>query len=627
MRKELYDIEVYWNFFCVGLKNFVTKEVLFFEISEDKDNRKEIYDFFLTYTGFLISFNGIHYDNQIIKYYMMNYNKYQNLNWANITADLKYFSDKIINNDNYDDEEIKKVKYFNVGWTDIDLFLYWAKSLRISKKISLKTLGVQLGYPVVQELPYKPSTILTIEDLPKLRYYNYTHDLGILEYLTKAMEDQIILRHNIVKDYGLDCFSWDAPKIASEALLKDYCKTTGKYVRDVRNKRQIRHDFYLRDVLTGFEPNFELKIFKDLFEEIKNSKNTFSKDLLVNYGNTTVILTYGNGGLHAINENEKYFSTDTHKILTSDVESLYPNFIINFGCIRFNEVLKQYSSIKDERVIAKKAKQKEKDLFFKLILNGISGLIDMEYSWLYFPEGAMRLRLIGQLVLTKCIETCLLNNWQVISANTDGIEVIVPANEVEEYEEALNETIKLFDAKLEHEQYQKIIYKNVNNYIAITEKGKIKRKGFFKLDFDEEGKREIPLGDSCDELVISKSLNAFYTKDILPQSFISNPEEYKLSIFDYCKSNKISKDFTVYHNGKIQQNLNRYYFSKNSPYLFKRKFDAGTFQHVNVGEGVKIFNDFEKKEWVDYEINYQYYISKTQKIIDEINRFNQLTLF
>lgn len=77
----------------------------------------------------------------------------------------------------------------------------------------------------------------------------------------------------------------------------------------------------------------------------------------------------------------------------------------------------------------------------------------------------------------------------------------------------------------------------------------------------------------------------------------------------------------------IQQNLNRYYFSKNKPYLFKRKNDQGTFQHVNVGEGVQLFNVYENKPWENYDINYQYYIRKTQKIIDEINNFNQLSLF
>ena len=38
-------------------------------------------------------------------------------------------------------------------------------------------------------------------------------------------------------------------------------------------------------------------------------------------------------------------------------------------------------------------------------------------------------------------------------------------------------------------------------------------------------------------------------------------------------------------------------------------------------------NEYVEKQWSEYEINYNYYISSTQKIIDSINRYNQLTLF
>jgi len=624
-RKILYDIEVYINYFCVGLKDHTTKEITFYEISEQRNDIVKICAYFKNFNGFLISFNGIHYDNMVISYMLANYNRLQNLSYEKICKELKTFSDKIIN-DGYDDE-IKYMKYYKHKWTNIDLFLYWSKMLRISKKISLKSLGIQLGYPVVQELPYKPDSVLTIEDLPKLRHYNYTHDLGILEMLTDAMDKDIRLRSNISSEYDLDCWSWDAPKIASEALLQDYCKITGNNESTTRKLRHEKPTLYLNKCLEGFEPEFKLPIFKQLWFDILNSKNSFSKDLLVNEANTSIILTYGVGGLHAVNENEQYYTDENFQIITSDVASMYPNIISNYMCIRFPEVLNKYRQFGQDKKDGKREGNKAKEAFSKLILNSTSGLIDMEHSWLYYPEGAMRLRLIGQLILTKFIEVCIINNWQVISANTDGIEVIVPKHMVKQYEDILNMTCRKFNLDLEHEYYNKIIYKNVNNYVAHTAKGKIKRKGLFLLDFDEDKNREIPLGNSVDELVINKALNQFYLDGTKPDEFISNPDKYGLHIYDYCKSNKISKDFTVYWNNEVQQNLNRYYFSKKSPYLFKRKHNQGTFQHVNVGEGVWLFNNYENQSWASYNINYQYYIRKTQTVIDEINRYNQLTLF
>lgn len=626
MIKMLSDIESYKNYFCLGLKNYDTKEIIFYEISEERNELEQIYQFMINFKGFLITFNGLYYDETVLNHLVLNYEKYKYLNSIDICLDLKYFSDKIIN-DQYDDEEVKKAKWYKKPYISIDLFAYWSKMLRISKKISLKSLGIQLGYPVVQELPFKPDTILKLEDLPKLRYYNYTHDLGILELLLKAKEDEVKLRGNILTDYGINCWSMDAPKIASEALLKEYCKTTHKNINEVRKQRFVKGEMYLNEVLEGFEPNFKLPIFQELFAEILNSKGSFSKELLVNINNTSIRLTYGIGGLHSINENEQHTSDSNYQIVTSDVASLYPNLIINYLCIRYPEVLQQYLNVKTERLVAKKNKDKIKDTFLKLILNSTSGLLDNEHSWLYYPEGAMKLRLIGQLILTKCIEVCIINKWQVISANTDGIEVIVPTSHLKQYKEILDMTCSRFKLDLEHEYYKQITYKNVNNYLAVTKEGSVKRKGFFKLDFNEYGNREIPLGDSCNELVISKALDAYYVNGVSPKEFISNPEKYNLHIYDYCKSNKISKDFVVYWNGEVQQQLNRYYFSKQAPRLFKQKNGVGTMQSVNVGEGVVLFNEYKELSWKDYNINYNYYISSTQKIIDEIARFNQLTLF
>lgn len=283
--------------------------------------------------------------------------------------------------------------------------------------------------------------------------------------------------------------------------------------------------------------------------------------------------------------------------------------------------MNKYSSIKDERIIAKKNKEKGKDTFFKLILNGTSGLIDNEYSWLYYPEGAMKLRLIGQIILTKLTEGCIINNWQVISLNTDGIEAVIPKNELEKYYEVVKEVEKMFNVIFEHDFYKQIVYFNVNNYIAETTSGKLKKKGFFKYG------KDIPLGDSVNEQVVAKCLEQYYVNNIKPEEVINNPEKYNLHIYDFCKSNKIDKSYTVYWDGKVQQQLNRYYFSKNAPYLFKKKKTKHTMEHVNVGQGVALFNNYEEKEWKDYKIDKAYYISKVYEIITELNHNNQLSLF
>lgn len=246
-------------------------------------------------------------------------------------------------------------------------------------------------------------------------------------------------------------------------------------------------------------------------------------------------------------------------------------------------------------------------------------MLDQGVSWLYYPEGALRMRLVGQLILTKIVETCILNGWKVLSVNTDGCTSIVPKKQFDDYKKEMSLVEKQFNLELEHEKYKFIYYSHVNAYIAQTESEKVKRKGFYQL------KEELDLGDSVNELVIPKALSNYFIDNIPIEETIKNPEKYGLNIFDYCKSNKISKDYEVWWNNQVQQNLNRYYFSKPGPFLFKRKKEGAkkrkinaTFEHVNVGNPVILFNNYEQKSLKDYNINYNYYIAKTREIIDSL---------
>jgi len=468
-QKVICDVEVYSNVFLCAIQDIDTKEKIVWEISNRVNQYEEIITFFKKFNKYLITFNGIHYDVPIILYLI--HNKLENT--LEYLQKLKEWSDYIINNDFWwKDNDLKKYKYQN-QWIDVDLYLYWSKMLRLSKKISLKGLAIQLNYPIVQELPFDPSMNLNHTQIDKLRHYNSVHDLGITQLLYDSMLPEIKLRQYIENTYNLKCYSWDAPKIASELLLQEYCKLTNKDPKYIKSLK-----FEHTNKLELPKINFKLDCFKKLYKGMSNALNEFSEEIVLLYGNTALKLTYGKGGLHSVNKNESYFEDENTIIKTSDVASLYPNLIINYGLLRQPEVLNLYINVKSDRIEAKKNKDKSKDSLLKLILNSTSGMIDNQYSWLYYPEGAMKLRLMGQLILTVVIEKLVLADYQVVSANTDGIEVIIPKNKELEYESIVNQIGKEFNLEFEHENYKKIIYQNVNNYICQTS-SKIKQKGLF----------------------------------------------------------------------------------------------------------------------------------------------------
>lgn len=648
----LADIECYKNYFCLGLLNKSNGKRYLYEISEERDDRETIYRFCTTYTGFFVTFNGIHYDELVLKYLILEWRNLKYLNTEDLLLKLKEFSDKIFNseaNHNY----LNQYKWVKVPWTSIDLILFWARSLRISKQISLKSLAIQLNYPVIQQLPFPPDAILKIEDLPILRHYNLEHDLGILDKLYDTQLEEINLREYVQKEYGIECWCMDAPKIASEYLLEDFCKKTynkengpyWQYKKSVRNTKYIPKPWKLGEYLP--EVKFKTKIFQDLLEEIKVSDNTFNKKFYYENGDTKVIISLGVGGIHILNENETYKTKLGSSIRDQDVRSLYPTLLDNYKLIRdgLEIVLDKYLQMKDDRVNAKKNKELKKDTFLKLCLNGFTGIADSDVTWLYSPEHLIALRILGQLIQLRVIEEMCEIGVQVISNNTDGTMSIIPDELLNKYHEVSRNIEKEFNIDWEYAIVDKIVYRDVNNYICniteeyaineklekvdikVHEKLKVKRKGIFKLNFDEKGNREIPLADSVNQLVVAKCLNLYYTKGIKPEEIINNPHQYNLHIYDFCLSKKINKDYEIYWNGEKQQQLNRYYFSKSEPYLYKKKKVKKTFENVNVGFGVKLFNNYEDKEWSEYKINTQYYISKVWETINNINNKNQLKLF
>ena len=92
-------------------------------------------------------------------------------------------------------------------------------------------------------------------------------------------------------------------------------------------------------------------------------------------------------------------------------------------------------------------------------------------------------------------------------------------------------------------------------------------------------------------------------------------------IFNFClrlKTNSKSTPFYKYlQNGRLQEKrldrTTRYYISNSGGAIYK-DFGEGRASGVNVGFSITLFNKFEDKEWDDYDINYNFYISEANKI-------------
>lgn len=304
---------------------------------------------------------------------------------------------------------------------------------------------------------------------------------------------------------------------------------------------------------------------------------------------------------------------------------MYPTNIDNWNAFRFPEVLDAYRQFKVKRITETKPGMKankkgspewnnffQQDLFYKLILNGVSGLLDMEYSWLFNPKGIMKVRCGGQLILLTLMEKCIVSDIDVISLNTDGLEVIVENTKIDLYLSLVKQVEQQFNVQFEREKYSKIMYSSVNDYIAVLENGSLKKKGMFVTHPE--------LGNSTDFLIIPKLLEQYFVYGIKPEEAIKKDWH----IFDFCASQKVDKSYFVEWYGKKQQRLNRYYVSKKGAYLYKCR--NGSKSHMLKGFGVQIYNNHVDQNISKYNIDYSYYLKQVNTIISDIKNHNQLKL-
>ena len=94
-----------------------------------------------------------------------------------------------------------------------------------------------------------------------------------------------------------------------------------------------------------------------------------------------------------------------------------------------------YAKIKSDRVKAKHEGNKVVDATLKLSLNGLSGNLQSEYSWVFDPKCAYTIRINGQLMLLMLAEAFSTIGCRIIQLNTDGAFILAKKKDKDKIEE------------------------------------------------------------------------------------------------------------------------------------------------------------------------------------------------
>lgn len=630
----VYDIEVFQNIFHCSVKNTETNDIYKFEISERKNQLRELVKFFkqvdkyITWGDYYTTninipanvifcgYNNLHYDNPIINYIIEYEDKLMQYNIPTICSSIFNLS-KTITTSSEDNIDAWKHWKYQIWFDTFDILtMLYSNKLRVG----LKEIQVTMQYPNVQEFVCDWTKPLPLEDFDSMIDYNINDIESTSELLNRCKKD-VDLRIAIEDEYGVRVLSKDGVNIGMKILTQKYLEKTGLTWQDIKDLRSPMSVIPLKDVILPFI-KYDSPILQRILEDMKNQivspgRKGYENKFVFN----NLRYSVGVGGIHSVNSPEIIIPRDDEMLIDIDVASLYPSMLIEYEFYPKHlgkEFLEVYKQIKDERIEAKHNGDKVKNETLKLALNGLSGNLQNEHNFCYSPFAVMQIRINGQLLLLMLAEKLTQIGCRIVQANTDGLFVLLKKDIYSKVNSICREWEQLTKLTLEEDRFKAMYQYAINDYFAITEDNKVKEKGMFITT--------VKLGKGLTPKIIPKAVISFFKDGISVEDTIKNCTDIR----DFLMSEKTGKQWHVEYMNEEQQRTNRFYASTNGGYLWKWKYsndsDAKSYQNMLTASGVTLLNKFDDKPIKERKINYRYYIMEAYKIIRDLKPL-QLSLW
>lgn len=630
----VYDIEVFQNIFHCSVKNTETNDIYKFEISERKNQLRDLVKFFKQVDKYITwgdyytkniniptniifcGYNNLHYDNPIINYIIEYEDKLMQYNIPTICSSIFNLS-KTITTSSEDNIDAWKHWKYQIWFDTFDILtMLYSNKLRVG----LKEIQVTMQYPNVQEFVCDWTKPLPLEDFDSMIDYNINDIESTSELLNRCKKD-IDLRIAIEDEYGVRVLSKDGVNIGMKILTQKYLEKTGLTWWDIKDLRSPMNVIPLKDVILPFI-KYDSPILQRVLDDMKNQivspgRKGYENKFVFN----NLRYSVGVGGIHSVNSPEIIIPRDDEMLIDIDVASLYPSMLIEYEFYPKHlgkEFLEVYRQIKDERIKAKHNGDKVKNETLKLALNGLSGNLQNEHNFCYSPFAVMQIRINGQLLLLMLAEKLTQIGCRIVQANTDGLFVLLKKDVYSKVNSICREWEQLTKLTLEEDRFKAMYQYAINDYFAITEDNKVKEKGMFITT--------VKLGKGLTPKIIPKAVISFFKDGISVEDTIKNCTDIR----DFLMSEKTGKQWHVEYMNEEQQRTNRFYASTNGGYLWKWKYsndsDIKSYQNMLTASGVTLLNKFDDKPIEERKINYRYYIMEAYKIIRDLKPL-QLSLW
>ena len=649
MQTITYDIETMQELFLVGIYDPHTDMYFEFEVSKWANEL----DSFVRFTeahrdDYWVGYNNLRFDSQVIEYILRNYEHWYDMTGLEICALIAQKAADVIHDANYDVFPEYREEQLSLKQLDLFKLNHYDNKNRM---VSLKRLEFEMDLENIEEMPIHHTRIDMTEAEIQLTkdyckndvmstYEFYKITTGDTEHPLYKGDNRVELRLDIEEEFGIPCLNYSDSKIGDEMIKKYYCQEKRINYNELPRKGYFRKDIAVKNCIAKYV-EFQTPQLKDFLKTMKQRTMKMQDEFLESIHFYDNEYTFARGGLHTVNGPKVFEATDDVEIIDWDVSSYYPAIIINnkrFPAHLGIEFLRGYQQMFEKRLELKPLAKKDKRIAgivgaLKLAVNSVYGKSSDMQNWIYDRQLTMFTTITGELSLMMLIEAYELRGIHVISANTDGVTIMVRKCDLELMKAINNWWMDLTSYELERTDYSKIIFSTVNDYLAIKTDGEIKKKGDFLTDFElhkNKSARIVPL-----------ALEQYYVNNIPIEDTIKNHK----NIYDFALRQKASSSFHYegISNGKttVYNKLIRYYVSKTGEKLLKIKnadctTNAAAISQVEAGEWLMtVCNKLYKDHPLD-NIHHNYYIEKALRIVNKIAYegrkykpvdLNQLTLW
>lgn len=633
----IYDVETFFDCFTLVARKLESKSYLRFVLHWSKDDSEELKSWLRTKPT-LIGFNSLAFDAQVIQH-MWDKECYE-------PKKLYEFAQKVIESNKTGGIFALPYSEWNLTFNHIDLFSinHYGWGPRMT---SLKWLEYTLRVQKIMDLPLAHDKPVSKSNVNKLLVYNRNDVDSTYEFYYKCL-NMVELRQKLVTKYNeRRIINMSDSSLGSYIIKEAYCRETGKKSQDLKYGTS-RDKIIVAECILPYV-KFDSPEFNEILTKYKNTtiykeKGKKTIELSGSVEGTAqfdgMTFDFGIGGLHGFRKPGVYRSSDTHTILSIDFTSFYPHLL--FVNEIFPEHLgpvfcKVYKDLYEERKTYPKGSAE--NYAIKIALNGAYGKTNTEWDqFLRDPKVTVFTTVNGQFTMAMMAEL-LHKHGELLMVNTDGLEIRIEKGKEEFVKNLLKDFEKKVGIPLEYNNYDMLVCRDVNHYLAMDTKGKIKRKGVFEIYEDMIGLDGSPhqFHKKTSFPIVPQAINDYYTKGIPVEQTI-----YKGNcIHDYLVAIKKKSNFEYWlltanekrlvSVDKRTERVIRYYMSKEGGNLYKYYNDGRENNLQNVPgttnslvnlvmnvrhEEVTSIDKMGKPKSNYPDLDYDYYIFEAKSLIE-----------